>query len=121
MSYAIFMASTTSGSFVYLVKNGGIYWLSFVFNLLITILSFAFATDLNVIRNQRSTTPMFMIPSQSQTIVQMAQQQQYSSPSNAWEPPPDYNSIPSNAWEPPPDYNSALNTNQPNIDEKIVC
>jgi hypothetical protein len=65
------------------------------------------------------TTPIFMISSQPQTIVQRAQQQQYSSPSNGWEPPPDYNSIPSNGWQPPPDYNSALNTNQSNINEKM--
>ncbi len=105
ITYAIFKFLCTLGSIVYVVESGPIYLLCLDFNLLTAILAFAYARDLNVIRNRRSTTPIFMIPSQPQTIVQRAQQQQYSSPSNA--------------WEPPPDYNSALNTNQPNINEKM--
>ncbi len=105
------MTLSTSGIIVSCVEIGGIYWLSFVFNLLITILAFAYARDLKVIRNQMFITPLIMISSQPQTIVQIVEQQQYLNPSNGWQPPPDYYSIPSNAWEPPPDYNSALNTN----------
>jgi hypothetical protein len=90
MTYAVFMTLTTFGLFVS-VKRGDIHWLYLVFSLLITVLAFAYARDLMIIRNKMSTTPIFMSPSQPQTIVQ-TQQQQYSSPSDGWEPPPHYNS-----------------------------
>jgi hypothetical protein len=91
MIYAVFKTSITFGLFVHSFKRGGIHWLYLVFNLFITVLAFAYARDLMIIRNKMSTTPIFMSPSQPQTIVQ-TQQQQYSSPSDGWEPPPHYNS-----------------------------
>ncbi len=91
MIYAVFMTLSTFGSIIYSIISGGIYWLDLVFDLLITVLAFAYARDLMNIRNQMFPIPM--TPSQPQTIVQMAQQQQNSSPSDGWEPPPDYNSV----------------------------
>ncbi len=93
MTYAVFMTLSAFVFVMYSIKSGGIHWLYLVFNLLITVLAFAYASDLDVIRNQMLTTHIFMIPSQPQTIVEMAQQQQYSSPSDGWQPPPDYNSV----------------------------
>ncbi len=90
MTYAVFMTLTTFGLFVS-VKRGDTHWLYLVFSLLITVLAFAYARDLMIIRNKMSTTLIFVIPSQPQTIVQ-TQQQQYSSPSDGWELPPHYNS-----------------------------
>ncbi len=89
MTYALFMTLTTFGSLITSLEAPDIYWLYLVFNLLITVLAFAYARDLMIIRNQMLTTPISL--SQPQTIVQMAQQQQYSSTSNGWKPPPDYN------------------------------
>ncbi len=106
MTYALFMTLTTFGSLITSLEAPDIYWLYLVFNLLITVLAFAYARDLMIIRNQMFTTPILMSPSQPQTIFHLAQQQQYSSPSDGWEPPPDYNSSLSDGWQPPPDYNS---------------
>jgi len=78
---------------MYSLESDGTYWLYSVYDLLITVLAFAYAIDLNAIRDQMLTTPILMSPSQPQTIVEMAQQQQYSSPSDGWEPPPDYYSV----------------------------
>jgi hypothetical protein len=91
ITYALFMTLSTFGSLITSLQTADIYWLYLVFNLLITVLAFAYARDLMIIRNQMFATPILMSPSQPQTVVQMAQQQQYSSPSNGWQPPPDYN------------------------------
>ncbi len=105
MTYAILIVLYTLVLFVILFKISFTLihiGLSLCLNISISICSFFCAREIRIVRNQRSTTPIStaIYPTQPQTIVQMAQQQQYSSPSNE--------------CDPPPDYNSAVNTNEPN-------
>jgi hypothetical protein len=93
LTYAILMTLSTLGS-IYNSIQTPVYWYSSILNLLITILAYAYARDLNIIRNQRFATPIFVSPSQPQTVVHMAPGQQYTSSSGGWQPPPAYNSGP---------------------------
>jgi hypothetical protein len=111
MTYAILIALHILGPFVILFTSGFtliyINPISLCLNIIITVCSFSYARDIRIVRNQRSTTPIStaIYPTQPQTIVQMAQQQQYSSPSNECDPPPHYNSV--------------VKTNEPNINLKM--
>jgi O-antigen ligase len=87
LTYAILMTLSTLGSIDNAIKTP-VNWCSFVLSLTIAILAYAYARDLNTIRNQMFETPAFVI--QPQTVVHMSPGQQYTS--GGWQPPPAYNS-----------------------------
>ncbi len=91
LTYAILMTLSTLGSIYNAIKTP-VYWYSFVLSLTITILAYAYARDLNTIRNQMFVTPVLV--AQPQTVVHMPPGQQYTS--GGWQspPPPAYNSGP---------------------------
>jgi hypothetical protein len=59
LTYAILMTLNTFGSINNAIKTP-MYWCSFVLSLTITILAYAYASDLKTIRNQMFETPAFV-------------------------------------------------------------
>jgi hypothetical protein len=100
ITYFIFMTMSTFGSINNAIKTP-VYWCSFVLSLTITILAYAYASDLKTIRNQMFETPAFVI--HPQTVVHISPGQQYMSPEQQYiSPGQQYTS---GGWQPPA-YNS---------------
>ena len=92
IAYAIFMTFSTFGGIIEAVKTPS-QWYSPVISIIIAVLAFSYAKDVNALRQRMTANTFSLIPIQTETVVQMNPEvdvHQEKSTSFGYHPPPTY-------------------------------